>query len=329
MNKSPDELQMMQAIRDWAARWREWDALLADLQKQTADLADDDVIGLFMVFTNTLLMSLRTCRARILNRYGIVIGQRGPEATERARGMDLNDEGVRSLVEDVCEYAFWAALQHEMVGVMREAEARGVTQQPMWRVAMEAVWSIWLDIQLRVLGGAMLAAPHESQRLDAAQGFSGWAHSQIKLYPRIRHALSGHGMAPATAKLLDLPAAVLMAWDRTTPGEDLRGEGSVIARIATELASPGVEKAVQLDDLDWLSDSREDLERVHDRAQIESLAQRARLSPREAQVLELFLEDASEADMSRHLGVAPGTVKSLKHRLVQKLKAAAKMELDS
>jgi DNA-binding CsgD family transcriptional regulator len=320
-DESPDELQMMQAIRDWAARWHEWNAIIEDVQKQTADLADDDVISLFIVFSDTLLMSLKACRTRILDRYGIAIGQSGLEITESAHGMSFTEVGIHTFVGDICEYAFWAALQHEMVGVMREAEARGATQPEMWRAAVDAVWEAWLDIQIRILGGAMLAAPHEFQRLGAAQGFSGWAHGQIKLYPRIRKALSGHEMDPTTAKLLNLPAAVLMAWDKATPGERLRREGSVISRIVKELAWPGVEQAVQTDDLDWVSDSRDALERVHDRAHIDSLAKRAKLSPRELQVLELFLEDASEAEMSRHLGVAPGTVKSLKYRLVQKLRA--------
>jgi len=322
---SDSQVEMMRAVRAHTERWREWEELLDGFSRQVEELDDDGLAAAYQLVGMTVVGKVHELKDRLYQRYGILIEpERGVTVAERVRGMRLTQEGLPAFCEDVTDYIFWVALQHDMVEAMRASEDRCESQISQFRAGVCAVCQAWLDIQIKLMGAAMFEMPLDAQHLAASQLLSGWAASRIRLFGRLRVALGSSGRSPQAMKLLELPGAVIAAWSKRSGKEPLTGRESTLSEVARELQELGNESELAAKIQDEYPQPAEDAAaREEARQELDQLRQRAGLSPREAEVFALMMKEASEKEIAAELDVCQGTVKSFKSRLREKLRKAA------
>lgn len=200
--------------------------------------------------------------------------------------------------------------------------------------------------------------PSELVREIDTINLSGWTGSNINLSPerRLTKVLRkiGGGKRRSLDVLSDeLPPPTVMAWDELGAVEALglqfhterrntddptnrqrKQRGKLVSRVSEMITELGGERfkreklsgETPPEDVGEEELDLEEFERVEDArqlvGQLDGTARRVGLSSREMQVLKQLLDGKDVATIAHELSIARGTVKSLKHRLAKKLKAA-------
>ncbi len=158
---------------------------------------------------------------------------------------------------------------------------------------------------------------------------AGWARSRLRRQDRLQRALEEEAWEHASPRemeavflqrLAGAAPLVVHEWDEETGLDELR------LRFGRELTS-GTDAAHEHPTVGLDPSFPAPIEDQFAVAQeaMRQLARDARLSPQESGIVNLMIEDPdiSEQEISHRLGIAPGSVKSVRHRMRKKLRAAS------
>jgi RNA polymerase sigma factor (sigma-70 family) len=192
-----------------------------------------------------------------------------------------------------------------------------------------------LNLSPVILTGLGMESPSHEDRKRATIEVAGWAATQISLrYPRLQKALSNEGQTPFKRLLERLPTATYLGWHGhgREPRPSLRDriiheleQSKSASQLGDHLSPESLRKAHhEIRQWDRVSSALEDWQSCEEaRRDLDRLSQRAGLSPREAEVLNLKRQGLTQEQIGGRLGITRGAVKKLEERAVQKMQDIA------
>jgi DNA-binding CsgD family transcriptional regulator len=171
---------------------------------------------------------------------------------------------------------------------------------------------------------AAVAIPWRDQQDTFLPKLSGYVKAQIKQFPRLKKAF---GNDPSFEQL---PGAVFLAL-QGRPSEEfppITGSGSLVNAVVKLLETEAsrdqeeIESSAQIQEI-VAQEFETFILQEEARLELSNLKNKAGLSGRETQVLELKLQDYTEEGIASRLGITEGAVKSLWSRTRSKFKKAA------
>ena len=322
------ERRVKDASQQWRATLEEQKAVWAAIEKDIETLPDEKARDLLAGMVSGYVSELQTARSELREHwnadvalitkdtsieYGIRLFADDPSFPSKEDA----DRWVYLLSEAFCDLHilfcfFMAAGNGEDTQAVCAAFRKAFEEMPI--------------IYDGIAQGSKVLAPLPEQRERANVSAAGFADTRIRVYGRIRDALQD------TSKLQELPAATYRAWAARQSGEPITGENSTVGRIAlllADLGSPPWEvSGLETEAFEAREEARwqRRVPRIEERLTLKQIRARAGLAPREAQALDLELQDYPQDEIATQMGVAEGTVKALLFRARVKLKQAANLE---
>jgi DNA-binding CsgD family transcriptional regulator len=171
---------------------------------------------------------------------------------------------------------------------------------------------------------AAVVIPWPEQQEAFLPRLAGYVKAQIKQFPRLKKAFSND------PSLDQLPGAVFLALNNRSSEEfpTITGSGSLVNAVVKLLETEASREQEEITDNTRIQEIvAQEFERfvLQEEARLElgNLKNKAGLSGREAQVLELKLQDYTEEGIASRLGITEGAVKALWSRTRSKFKKAA------
>jgi len=338
LNKGHKPFDFEVAVRKHIEEWRRRQAFINNLlQESEREATNDPVSGIKRLFVR--VRSMRDSVERYLfGRYGFEAARLGAQA--------IGDYLERSELSPGTpkEWAdFWTARIHWMtleVAVTRMCDV--VEEAPRLDKDCYRAMRKECEQSLMHLFGCLIAAyflrtSYEKKRLDKLVsekeilGFlAGWVGAQISLgrNQRLAHSLKEVSTFARTGLLQELPATTLIELDRLVkegkqPSKLRNYVTQHLEKAGSQAAYLQREGKLAADGLSDATIGKSGLEEFMAKEKLEALRASANLSAREDQVLELMLKDQLDREIASNLGIAEGSVKTLKHRVREKLKEAA------
>jgi DNA-binding CsgD family transcriptional regulator len=313
------------------ARWRSYEETLRALER-FARLDPTGFRGFVVRHTLYLLGEQRKLRAYLRSRFGVeyVI----EHATEAGGAFHIrrvitdprrlpHTRAANSMYENTClDIATIEAFFQELLDAAAAVDRGEVDLDGAFARAF--LW--WYRTLPAFYGVRAQMARDPGAREHGLWELSAWLAPEVALRvprradlaTRTKRALDDEGVALDEA-LPPAVLAVLPEWLRAD--EPLRRPGgrrtSLVSRVESHIAGQGSGPEQRRQELEQLA-------AFADREAILARARAAGLPPREYELLRVFIDNpgATNAEAGRRLGIAVGTVKSLKHRIKNTLGAA-------
>ncbi len=340
LNKRNTFSDLNEQVRQQMKVWRAREASVEELLKKSDELADvNPLLGAWSLFD--LIRNGRRLYGRYLrSRFGYKVGSKDFNSTRvdrlvRPERMYSNDE---ELTLFVLRFAEWAAYEGAFIMLMPDLQEKGAcTDQDTYRAWRSKCRRALLQVYGATIAKMRLSKSYADKRLDSSLSrepeiiwFSGWVGAQISLQRnlRLKYSLEKEGHSPFSKLLQELPATTLIETDNLVREEEKPTK--LVSRVTKHLANNGSgtpelarDKELASSDLASVTIAEPMLEAFSAKEKLEALRASTKLSKREDQVLELMLKDQLDREIASNLGIAEGSLKSLKHRVREKLKGAA------
>ena len=262
------------------------------------------------------------------------------EALKRLEGDDRIVGPVSAFSKD-CGRAIWNSISLEILfdGMRKAGESSG----------SKAVCKVFVQIlgalPVSFFGTFSMGPKNSPESRKATMWLSGWVASRTNLqYKSLENSLSSiSDDSPRDTLLRELPAATLDAWEA---GNGLEGLSTLVSRAVSSVKALGDEAYLKekmkkrylpeenatagADDIELLHfEAHEAALKDNHRIEFLQLAEAAKLSKRERQLLEIELRltaehvDFHDSDIAREMGVKETTVRVWRHRYHRKIREAA------
>ncbi len=340
LNKSNTFSDLNERVRQQMKVWRAREASVEELLKKSDELADvNPLLGIWSLFD--LIRSGRRLYGRYLrSRFGYKVGSKDFNSTRvdrliRPERMYSNDEEFTLFV---LRFAEWAAYEGAFIMLMPDLQEKGAcTDQDTYRAWRAKCRCALLEVYGATIAKMRLSKSYADKCLDGSVSrepeiiwFSGWVGAQISLgrNRRLNYSLEEVSTSARTGLLQELPATTLIELDRLVkegkqPSKLRNYVTQHLEKAGSQAAYLQREGKLATDDLSDAATDEIRLEEFMAKERLEALRASANLSTREDQVLELMLKDLRDREIASNLGIAEGSVKTLKHRVREKLKGAA------
>ncbi len=276
-------------------------------------------------------------RNELLRRYGVEVGHfRGPEVTTQ-KHPERAPKTLRQrwwYVGMHLDHIRWHSCLLGMLFAAEKAHRAGKDYDL-------AVCAAFLEAQRQAFDLPAIVDHREEhpvirEMLIALLGGRVVARTSLSRNKRLRNALSSHGDPAFDRFLKELPAAVLLEWDKELESfrSGARSGPSYVAfskRVIHSIAKEGSE-TVALEGRNKLADKAptsltdggpSGLDEFAAREELRATMEAAHLAERERQVMELMLPERTVAEIAEALGISEGSVKTLRSRARKKMRKAA------
>lgn len=341
MNRRLKPYDLEKAVCDNVTYWHKRAAEVRQILRASDQKArEHPALGIYYLLV-VLISKRRLLRRYIRSRFGYSVDDHRVVKPERFPKKSA-DEGL--WLAACFEWIIWEiAFKLTYPTVTRAEEASCLDKDTYQRVRESFVFHIERMPGIHA-SNLMLDRSHSDEHvaieaLEETQiaWLSGWVGSQISLQcnRRLKHSLeemsdSQPSMSPQDRLLRELPATTVIEL------ENLQRDGERYSHLARRVArhlekggnqSDYLQRKGKLATASWSDAPMGEpmLEAFLLKEEINALRARAHLPTREDQVLELMLRGHLDREIADILKMAEGSVKSLKSRIRQRLKAAASL----
>jgi RNA polymerase sigma factor (sigma-70 family) len=262
-------------------------------------------------------------------RFGFDFRQPGPATPRSMTPAEINEFKTAR-----AQIIVWFGPSQMLDAIFTRVPPPTSAEDPLWLTCLASMLDE-MRARIAVVAAEEARAPAlEPAPLAALTAVSGMLASMISLdnHPDLKaiYARDVDDHPPRRVLLSRLPASTLLAlaesdspeWAAWDPSQGLVELRRRVARdLARELDQPMLtDKQRQR----WGEQEEARLDRNRDATEAADLIAATTLSPRERQVIRLFLENYSPREIAAELGIDPTTVPEYKKRAIKKLARAAK-----